>query len=278
MKLDYLKEKKEIVSIGLLGVSAVFGIVILFEVGGYFLAPARAASLVEKFIKNSEPDANDVKEQFDKFRTIANDLKRKNLFVPPVPKRHPVSVVLGIFGSEALINGKWYKTGDKVGDAKVVAVEPTRVRIEWEGNEKIFSPIMGGSSSASEGPRPSRPGIVASRGGDRREGPSVVQAGPGPGGGGMMGGGFGDREAMRARFENMSEAERQAFRDRMRERFGGGRGGPGGGGGFGGGPGGRGGPGGGGGGPGRGGPGGGGSGRGGGGLGRGPGGGPGGRR
>ena len=275
MKLDYLKEKKEIVSVVLLGASVIFGIVILFEVGGYFLAPARAASLVEKFIKDSEPDANDVKEQFDKFRTMANDLKRKNLFVPPVPKRHPVSVVLGIFGSEALINGKWYKAGDRVGDAKVVAVEPTRVRIEWEGNEKIFSPIMGGGTSASEGSRSSRPGIAAGRGDDRREGPSVVQAGPGGGmggEGGMMGGGFGDREAMRARFENMSEAERMAFRERMRERFGG-RGGPGGGGGFGGGPGGRGGPG--GGGPGRGGPGGGGSGRGGGGSGRGSGGRPG---
>ena len=270
MKLDYLREKKEIVSVVLFVASAIFGIVILFEVGGYFLAPARAASLVEKFIKDSEPDANDVKEQLAKFRTIANDLKRKNLFVPPVPKRHPVSVVLGIFGSEALINDKWYKAGDKVGDARVVAVEPTQVRIEWEGNEKIFSPIMGGSSSASEGSKSSRPGI-ASRGDDRREGPSVVQAGPGGGMGGEGGmrGGF-DREAMRARFENMSEAERMAFRERMRESFGG-RGGPGGGGGFGGGPGGRGGFGG---GPGgRGGPG-----SGGGGTGRGSGGGPGGRR
>jgi len=31
---------------------------------------------------------------------------------------------MGIFGDEALINGKWYKAGDKVADAKILAVNP----------------------------------------------------------------------------------------------------------------------------------------------------------
>lgn len=241
MNLEYLKKREKIVSMAMLGLSVIFVIVILFELGGYFMAPARASSLVEKFIKDSDPNDNDVKAQLAKSRAMANDLKKKNLFIPPVPKKHPVSVVLGILGDQALINGKWYKAGAKVGDAKVVAVEPTLVRIEWEGKEKIFSPITGGSSSASGGEsRNARSGGSSRPGGSGRESPSVVSVESGEGGHGFGGpgeggmrGGFGDREAMRARFENMSEAERMAFRDRMRERFGG-RGGPGGRGGFGG--------------------------------------------
>ncbi len=141
MKFDYLKENKEIASIGLLVVSAVFVIVILFEVGGYLVAPTEAESLVKRFIAESTPDTNDVKEYLARSKAVADELKKKNLFAPPVKKQHPVSVVLGIFGSEALINGNWYKVGDKVGDAKIVSVEPTKVTIEWEGSEKVFAPI-----------------------------------------------------------------------------------------------------------------------------------------
>ena len=57
--------------------------------------------------------------------------------------------MLGILGHEALINGKWYKVGDSVGEAKIVAIEPTKVRIAWNGQEKEFSPI--GSSGRSGG-------------------------------------------------------------------------------------------------------------------------------
>jgi len=47
-----------------------------------------------------------------------------------------------------LINGKWYKVGDKIGDAKIVAIEPTQVKIEWEGKEKVFAPISAVSAAA----------------------------------------------------------------------------------------------------------------------------------
>ncbi len=59
----------------------------------------------------------------------------------------------GILGDEVLINGKWYKAGDKVGDAKIVAIEAAQVRIEWEGKEKIFAPISAASAPNPGGPR-----------------------------------------------------------------------------------------------------------------------------
>ena len=72
--------------------------------------------------------------------------------------------MIGILGREALIGDKWYKVGDSVGDAKIVAIEPTKVKVVWDGQEKEFSPI--GSSG----------------GGDRRGGPGGPSGAlPGPG-------------------------------------------------------------------------------------------------
>ena len=45
-----------------------------------------------------------------------------------------------------LINGKWYKVGDKVGDAEIMAIEPTQVKIKWDGKEKFFAPLAAASA------------------------------------------------------------------------------------------------------------------------------------
>jgi len=223
MKLNYLKEKKESVSVVLLWFSVVLGVLILVKVAGFFVASANAKTLVEKAFSQNKSDANDMEKYFAKSKEIAAELKKKNLFAPPLPKKHPVNEVLGILGSEALINGKWYKVGDNVGDAKVVAIEPALVRIEWDGRERVFAPIQAAGSSGSGGPRSGRPERAS-----RIEGPGAGAAmtviggterrqGPGR---------FGEEgfRGMRERWENMSEEERQAMRERMRERFGGGRG------------------------------------------------------
>jgi hypothetical protein len=146
MKPDYLnnnhqKNQRDIISVGLLGVSAFMGVLILIKVTSFFAAPARAEDSVKRAVAQSKPDANDMEKCFSKSRAIADELKKNNLFVPPLPKQHPVKQVSGILGNEVLIKDKWYKAGDKVGEAIIVAVEPTQVRIEWEGSEKAFAPI-----------------------------------------------------------------------------------------------------------------------------------------
>ena len=237
MKLDYLKEKKELVATALFAVSALSVVLIVLKVTGFFVTSANAEETVNQAIKQSEPDANNVTAQLGKIKKVADALKKQNLFSPPAPPRNPVKAVMGVFGDEAFINGKWYKAGAKVADAKIVAVSPTAVTVEWNGKTTVFNPIDGGASSSPGGPsRPGRSSSSSSRGG--RAG-MVVTQGPRPGGGGMPGmGGMSrermmnmseaDRNRMRDRFQNMSEGERDKFRQQMRERFGGGRGGPGG--------------------------------------------------
>jgi len=151
MKLDYIKEKRELVSTVLLGISALFGVLILIKVAGFFTVSARAEELVKRVVAQNKVDANDMEKYLAESKAIADELKKKNLFAPPPPKKHPVNQISGILGDEILFKGKWYKVGDKIGDANIVAIEPTYAKIEWQGKVKIFAPI---SAVSSSGPGP----------------------------------------------------------------------------------------------------------------------------
>ncbi len=254
MKLDYLnylKEKKEVVSVVLLVVSTFLAVLILIKVGSFFAASARAEHLVKMAIAQNNTDTKDMEEYFAESKAIAVELKRENLFAPPPTKQHPVKEVWGIFGDEVLIKNKWYKVGDMVGDAKIVVIGPTSIKIAWDGKEKAFAPIDAAGPPQPRGSKRAEPPAKEAA----KAGAEMVAVQPesrpmfGRGGmEGRFGGGMRERfenmseaererfrvemRERRERFENMSEAERERFRDEMRERFGGGRGdgrGPGGG-------------------------------------------------
>jgi len=206
MKLDYLKKKKELVSVILLGVSAFFAVLILVKVTGFFTASARAENIVKTAIAQNNADAEDMDKYFAKYKALADELKKNNLFAPPPPKQHPIKEVLGIFGDEVLIKDKWYKVGDKVGDAKIVAIGPTEVTIEWDGNKKTFAPIEASEPSQPGGPRSSR---AAAKSSESKGGSAQ-----------MVTVGSAVRpmdlpkvaiEKMKERFKNMSGADRDKF-------------------------------------------------------------------
>ena len=204
MKLDYLKEKKELVSVVLLGVSAFFAVLILVKVAGFFIASARAENIVKKAIAQSKTNDKDTEKYFAKSQKFADELKRKNLFAPPPPKQHPVKEVWGIFGNEVLIKDKWYKIGATVGEAKIVAIEATQVTIEWDGKEKTFAPIDAKGPSQPDGPKGAR---AKARPGE-----------PGKGSAQMVAVGSEGFRGMGERFQNMPEAERDRFRAEMQAR------------------------------------------------------------
>lgn len=239
LKLDYLKEKKELVSFVLLGISALLAILILVKITGLFVVSARAKNLAAAALEQNNTGAQDTEKYVAESREIANKLKRYNLFAPPAPKQHPVREVSAIFGDEVFINNKWYKVGQTVGDAKIVAIEPTKVRIEWDGKEKSFLPI---DASVPDEGKPERAAGTSGPGGER---PDMVvvgsESGPIPGRGGPTGGRMrsgmsntsdentsGRREemrrmreemrAMRERFRDASPEERERMRAEMRER------------------------------------------------------------
>jgi len=232
---DHLKNKKELVPTILLGISVLCGILILVKVTSFFVASARAESVVKQAIKQNGTDPKNIEKHLASSAAITNELKKNNLFAPPLPPQHPVKEVSGIFGDQVFIKDKWYNVGDMVGDAKIVAIGPTSVTIMWDGKEKSFLPIQSSIAEAPGAPRgrtstvrseTSSGKIVNGKNAPAKVTVKVEGGRPDFGGRGGPGDGF---MAMRQRFENMSERERQEFRDRMRERFSGGRGGPGGG-------------------------------------------------
>jgi hypothetical protein len=137
----------------LLLVSALCAAIAMTKVAGLITADADAETVLTGAARYGV-DPNDLHQYLAESNKMADELKKKNLFVPPVKKQHPVKAVNGIFGDEALINGQWHKVGAKVGDAEILAIEPTRVSIKWEGEEKWFAPI--GSASTPQSP-PSPP-------------------------------------------------------------------------------------------------------------------------
>ncbi len=218
MKSEFHQDKTEFYARGLLAVAILLGALILLRIAGFMASSSEARVMAAKVDPNGQ-DVDDVSKLLASARTCAEELKKKNLFVVTPPKQHPVSEVLGILGDEALINGQWYKVGDSVGDAKILDIDPTKVRIAWDGQEKEFSPIgSGGSGGRPERSGPARPGERLETGGKAQ----MVVAGSSGGPPGRVGGQLSpeEREKMRERWQNMSPEERQRAREEMRQRLG----------------------------------------------------------
>ncbi len=93
-------------------------------------------------ITASDQKDEEIKKLQERFTTAAGDLKKKGIFAMPPPKKaNPVKKVDGIMGFEALINNKWYKAGDSIGDAKLISVGTAEITVEWNGKKTKLSPI-----------------------------------------------------------------------------------------------------------------------------------------
>jgi len=168
MKADYLRQKKELISLVLLGGAAVFAVMILVKTTGFFVTLARADNIVDRATAQTNTNAKDLDAVLAKHQSLAKQLKTKNLFAPPPPKQNPVKEVSGIFGDEALINGQWVQVGGSVGDAKILAIGPASVTVTWNGAEKVFLPIDASSSETSKGKGPQPKRAVSKSGGPGR--------------------------------------------------------------------------------------------------------------
>jgi len=236
MKLNYLKQKNKSVSTFLLSLSVLLCVLILIAMGGFLVTVARAKIMVSQAIERNEPNTEKTEEYLAASREVVDELKDKNLFAPPPPKKNPVTQVSGTMGDEVRINGRWYKVGEKVGDATIVSIEPTKVTVEWDGREQVFDPIDSASSPnspqqvvTSDGEREGgrrRGGFRGGRRGDRGDRGDRGEGRRREGGRGSRSWGmFGnmsdeEREQMRERMSNMSREERREYFRRMREQRG----------------------------------------------------------
>jgi hypothetical protein len=97
----------------LLAVAGLLGAFIFLEVATFFVRAADADGIVAQardttLGRPAGPSAE--------VKAAVEGLKKNNLFAPAASKQYPISEVTGILGSQALINGQWYKAGDIVAD------------------------------------------------------------------------------------------------------------------------------------------------------------------
>lgn len=218
MRIEFRKNATEPPAKILFGVAVLLGALTLLKVAAFLVTSQEAQGTTATAMSSNDADPNNPGEPAAQAKASIEQLKKKNLFVSEPAKQHPVREVAGILGSEALIDGKWYKAGDSVADAKILSIEATKVRIAWDGQEKDFAPIGADGSGGRSG----RPGPRAGKTGST-EGPQMVVTGArrGPMREGSPLLSQEAREELRGRWRNMSPEERQKYREEMRERFGG---------------------------------------------------------
>ena len=210
MKIEFVKDKTQSVTKILFAVAVLLGALVFLKIG--FFVSSSNAMMVAGQADPNKAGATDLKKVLAQTKASADEIKKNNLFVPVPAKQYPVNEVIGILGREALIGDKWYKVGDSVGDAKIIAIEPTKVKVVWNGQEKEFSPI-GSSGSGGRGDGGGPPGRMSGAGTGSRRGPGQQAAGMSAE----------DRDKMRERLKNVtSPEERQRLREEMmRQKAGG---------------------------------------------------------
>lgn len=221
MKHPFGNEKTELYGNVLTAVTLLLGALCFLRVAGFLTATAEVRTAAARVGSGAQQagGSEDLDELLASSKSCAEELKKKNLFVITPPRQHPIGEVLGILGDEALINGKWCKVGESVGDAKILAIGPTKVKVAWDGKEKEFSPIAASGGGGVPG-RPSRPGDRPRPTGRAEAAASNARGGPTPPG--QPGPRLSDEEriARSRQFQNMTPEERQQAREQMRQRLG----------------------------------------------------------
>lgn len=150
MQLQAVGRKREQVSLALAAAAVLLGAWACAKVAAFYVQRGQMQAVLA--FGQAARDANSLQQSLGAARKAADTLKQKNLFIKAPPKENPVKQVDGILGNEAFIAGKWYKVGEKIADAKIVAIEATKIEVEWDGKKTSFAPI--GSTSATSPPPP----------------------------------------------------------------------------------------------------------------------------
>jgi hypothetical protein len=132
MRLETVHNHRlELLRFALIAAAVLLGALIVAKVAGLLRLQGVAAEVRSL----SRQDPNDLQKSLRQAKEMAETVKKNSLFIKKPPKENPIKQVNGILGSEVLIGDKWYKAGDKVGDAKILAVKPREVLVEWEGQK-----------------------------------------------------------------------------------------------------------------------------------------------
>ena len=174
--------------------------------------------LTKETLEQIQPDQEETQQYLAQYQKAADELTKQNMFVPPPDESEPPADCTAIFGDEARIGNRWFKAGDQVGDAEVVAVGPTSVTLYWEDRIITRAPVLRLEDESNR--RSSR---SSSRDSSRDRSPRNSDRGMGRGmmGGGMMGGGMmgGGMGQMIRNFMDMPAEQRDQHMNMLGDQF-----------------------------------------------------------
>ena len=142
MNLDNLKNKKQHIPKTLLCLSGLLALLIAAKVSAFVIKSNQIPEDIVRALNASGRSEEEIKKYQSIYTGATAALKKKNLFMPPVPpKKNPVTRVTAIFGDEACISNKWYKVGDTIRDAEITKISPNEVTIVWNDKESKLKPF-----------------------------------------------------------------------------------------------------------------------------------------
>jgi len=142
MKNKILKNRlKHLVRV-LIALSVFMACAMAAKVSAFVLETDSIRQRIEKALAIDSKNDDRLKEFQSQYVKTAKKLKEKSLFTPPPPeKKNPITRIDGIIGNSVLIGGKLYKKGDKIGDAKILSIDPKSITVRWNKQEIQITPF-----------------------------------------------------------------------------------------------------------------------------------------
>lgn len=142
MKSKIVKTRLKHFVRALIALSVITACVMVAKVSAFVLETKAIPERIEKAIEVDSKKDDYLKQFQEQYAETAKKLKEKSLFSPlPLVKKNPITRVEGIIGNSVLIGEKLYKKGDKIGDAKIVLIEPKSITVRWDGKETKITPF-----------------------------------------------------------------------------------------------------------------------------------------
>ena len=143
-------DKPELIALGLKLASTVLAVAIVIELIAAFAGASHARRTIKTAISLGANDPNALQAHLTQQQEVADALKQKNMFMA-TPQPAPPKVT-GILGDSALINGKWCKAGETHGDTKIISVDVTEAKVEWQGKEMTLTLVKFPSAAPPKAP------------------------------------------------------------------------------------------------------------------------------
>jgi len=118
INLDELKEKKELLSVVLLGGAAILVVLTCITITKFFLLSTKTENVILNAIKQSKRPQQEVEQALANTQLLVENLRMNNLFAPPVNQTanerpqvvpvNPITEIRAILGNRTNINDNWY--------------------------------------------------------------------------------------------------------------------------------------------------------------------------